>query len=109
MQTNPLTILATGTFFRGDLFSQDTLVVEGGVQGNVVGERVIVKPSGWIQGTLTCRALSIELGGIVEGRVHVTSEMALPNPAQAEKSALEQKAAADRSLGAPPEKNPEES
>ena len=90
MKSNPLTILAAGTFLRGDLFSQDTLVVEGGVQGNVAGDRVIVKASGWVKGSLTCRSLSIELGGIVEGQVQVTSQDALPRPAEAERTSLEQ-------------------
>jgi bactofilin len=89
LKYNALTILAAGTFVRGDLFSQDTLVVEGGVQGNVVGDRVIVKASGWVKGSLTCRSLSIELGGIVEGQVQVTSQDALPRPAEAERSALD--------------------
>lgn len=89
MKYNALTILAAGTFVQGDLFSQDTLVVEGGVQGNVVGDRVIVKASGWVQGSLTCRSLSIELGGIVEGQVQVTSQDALPRPAEADRAALE--------------------
>lgn len=108
MQTNPLTIIAAGTFLRGDLFSQDTLVVEGGVQGNVIGERVIVKPSGWIKGSLTCRALSIELGGIVEGQVHVTSELALPKPAQVQRATLEQGATNSLTLGQAPETPAEE-
>ena len=43
MSDNNLTVLASGTFVRGDLFSEDVLVIEGGVEGNIVGARVIVK------------------------------------------------------------------
>ncbi|MCF8031569.1 MAG: polymer-forming cytoskeletal protein [Desulfarculaceae bacterium] len=74
MAANQLTIIAPGTIVRGDLFSQDLLVVEGGVQGNVVGDRVIIKGDGWVRGNLRCRSLSIELGGIVDGEVTVEDD-----------------------------------
>lgn len=83
MAANQLTIIAPGTIVRGDLFSQDLLVVEGGVQGSVVGERVIIKGDGWIKGNLRCRSLSIELGGIVDGDVTVEDAAALPKAARA--------------------------
>ncbi len=75
---NKLTILAGGTYFRGDIFSDDILIVEGGLEGNLMGNRVIVKSTGWIQGNVTCRSLSIELGGIVNGGVRVSLGDALP-------------------------------
>lgn len=78
MGSNNLTILAAGTFVRGDVFSEDILVVEGGVEGNIVGSRVIVKSRGWVQGNLTCRSLSIEPGGVVDGAMTVTSSPSLP-------------------------------
>lgn len=82
MMGNSLTILAAGTFVRGDVFSEDILVVEGGIEGNIVGNRVIVKPKGWIHGDLVCRSLSIEPGGVVDGEVKVTvTSAALPPPA----------------------------
>ena len=46
MAGNKLTVLSAGTFIRGDLYSQDVLVVEGGVEGNIVGNRVIIKNKG---------------------------------------------------------------
>jgi len=75
---NKLTVLAGGTFVRGDLFSEDTLVIEGGVEGNIVGSRVIVKSRGWVHGDLTCRSLSIEPGGVVDGAVKVATKPSLP-------------------------------
>lgn len=86
---NSLTILAAGTFVRGDVFSDDILVVEGGIEGNIMGNRVIVKPKGWIHGDLVCRSLSIEPGGVVDGEVKVAvGGAALPAPARAEMEAL---------------------
>jgi cytoskeletal protein CcmA (bactofilin family) len=86
---NSLTILAAGTFVRGDVFSDDILVVEGGIEGNIMGNRVIVKPKGWIHGDLVCRSLSIEPGGVVDGEVKVTvNGVALPPPGRAEMESL---------------------
>ncbi|ADK85224.1 protein of unknown function DUF583 [Desulfarculus baarsii DSM 2075] len=70
---NKMTILAAGTYIHGDLFSDDLMIIEGGVEGNVVGNRVIVKSQGWVHGELTCKSLSIELGGVVNGMVRVSS------------------------------------
>ncbi|MCB2192386.1 MAG: polymer-forming cytoskeletal protein [Deltaproteobacteria bacterium] len=88
MSSNQLTILAANTIVRGDIFAQDTLVIEGGVQGNVVARRVVVKGTGWVQGTLTCRSLSIEMGGVVDAEVEVVETGMLMKPAQAETSVL---------------------
>lgn len=86
---NSLTILAAGTFVRGDLFSEDVLVIEGGIEGNIVGNRVIVKSKGWVHGDLICRSLSIEPGGVVDGEVKVTLNGAsLPPPGRAEMESL---------------------
>ena len=71
---NSISIIAPGTFIRGDLFSDDMLIVEGGVEGNVVGNRLIIKSGGWIHGDLVCRALSIELGGMMNGQVKVSQQ-----------------------------------
>lgn len=71
---NSISILAAGTFIRGNLFSDDVIIVEGGVEGNVVGNKVIIKKGGWVHGDLMCRALSIELGGMMNGQIKVTRE-----------------------------------
>ena len=104
MATNHLTIIAAGTILRGDLFSRDLLVVEGGVQGNVAADRVIIKDNGWVKGNLSCRSLSIELGGIVDGEVRVEETASLPRPAQAETAQLEQEG--QRALPQGPEATP---
>ena len=88
MPANQLTILAAGTIVRGDVFAQDTLVVEGGVQGSVVAHRVVVKNGGWIQGSLACRSLTIEAGGLVDAQVEVVEGGMLMKPARAEISSL---------------------
>ena len=74
MQGNNLTILAPGTYLKGELVSGDTLVIEGGVEGNVKGNRIIVKSQGWVHGDVICRSLSIEPGGVVDGAVRVEVE-----------------------------------
>ncbi|KMY67211.1 hypothetical protein AAU61_10010 [Desulfocarbo indianensis] len=84
MSENNLTVLASGTFVRGDLFSEDVLVIEGGVEGNIVGSRVIVKARGWVHGDLACRSLSIEPGGVVDGAVKVAVKPQLPGRAEPE-------------------------
>ena len=84
MSDNNLTVLASGTFVRGDLFSEDVLVIEGGVEGNIVGARVIVKARGWVHGDLSCRSLSIEPGGVVDGAVKVATKPSLPGRAEPE-------------------------
>lgn len=89
MSANQLTILAAGTIVRGDVFARDTLVVEGGVQGNVVARKVVVKGTGWVQGSLTCRSLTIELGGVVDAQVEVLETGVLMKPAQAQNSTLQ--------------------
>ena len=78
-----LTILARGTYIQGEVFSDDLLVVEGGIEGNLKGDRVIIKSSGQVQGDLNCRSLSIETGGILNGDIRVLSDLAaLPDPSQ---------------------------
>jgi hypothetical protein len=84
LSENNLTVLASGTFVRGDLFSEDVLVIEGGVEGNIVGARVIVKARGWVHGDLSCRSLSIEQGGVVDGAVKVATKPSLPGRAEPE-------------------------
>ena len=71
MAGNKLTVLSSGTFIRGDLYSQDVLVVEGGVEGNIIGDRVIIKSKGWVHGNILARSLSIEPGGVVDGAMKV--------------------------------------
>lgn len=88
MAGNILTVLSAGTYVRGDVFSQDTLVVEGGIEGNLVGNRVIIKRQGWVHGNLSCRALSIEPGGVVDGDVHVSSSLSLEDVRTAGAQAL---------------------
>ena len=88
MSGNSLTILSGGTFVRGDVYSQDVLVIEGGIEGNIVGNRVIVKPQGWVHGDLTCRSLSIEPGGVVDGAIKVSDSSSLPSPAMVEQELL---------------------
>lgn len=71
---NSISIIAPGTFIRGDLFSDDMLIIEGGVEGNVVGGRLIIKSGGWVHGDLICRSLSIEVGGIMNGKIKISME-----------------------------------
>ena len=88
MSGNSLTVLSGGTFIRGDIYSQDVLVVEGGIEGNLVGNRVIIKPQGWVHGDVTCRSLSIEPGGVVDGAIKVSDATSLPSPAMVEQELI---------------------
>lgn len=71
---NNISILAAGTFIRGNMFSDDMIIVEGGLEGNVVGNKVVIKSGGWVHGDLMCRSLSIELGGMMNGKIKVSRE-----------------------------------
>lgn len=106
MRDNNLTILGNGTFVRGDVFSEDVLIIEGGVEGNIVGNRVIVKARGWVHGDLICRSLSIEPGGVVDGAVKVATQGKMPS-AQAEPESLPQGEAHNLSLEGDTPESPE--
>jgi cytoskeletal protein CcmA (bactofilin family) len=71
-------ILSSGTLVRGDIYSEGALVIEGTVEGNIIGNRVYVKPNGKVKGTVTCRSLMIERGGLVDGELKVMDSPALP-------------------------------
>ncbi len=75
MGDNNLTILAQGVLVRGNVFSEDVLVVEGNVKGNLFGNKIVIKATGRVQGDLNCRSLSIESGGVLNGFMKVSSEL----------------------------------
>jgi cytoskeletal protein CcmA (bactofilin family) len=81
------TVLVNGTLILGNVYSEAGLVIQGGVKGDVFGARVTVKPQGWIQGTLTCRELVIEQGGVVDGDVKVVDNEMDMKAASGEKKA----------------------
>ncbi len=102
MSVNQLTVLGAGTVVRGDLFCQGQLVLEGGVEGNVLADRVIIKGSGWVRGNLSCRSLTIELGGVVDGQVSVVEGREVSRLVQPQSAALGnqgQKALTDLTIG----------
>ena len=74
MADNSFTILAQGVLVRGNIFSQDVMVVEGSVEGNLFGNRVVIKGTGRVQGSLSCRALCIEAGGVLNGKVTISND-----------------------------------
>jgi hypothetical protein len=73
-----ISIIAAGTFIRGSLYSDDVLIIEGGIEGKVIGNQIIIKTNGWMQGELACRSLLIESGGMLNGFIRVSNE---PNQA----------------------------
>ena len=98
MRGNNLTIIATGTMVRGELFSQDLLMIEGGVEGNVFGNKVVVKATGWVHGDVRCNSLSIEPGGVVDGAVKVSNNSEGPVTEEAVLTANELPEAAPHTL-----------
>jgi cytoskeletal protein CcmA (bactofilin family) len=70
-------ILSSGTLVRGDIYSEGVLVIEGVVEGSIIGNRVYVKPKGKVKGTVSCRSLVIEKGGIVNGSLKVVDTPSL--------------------------------
>ena len=69
MNYSPYTIISRGTTIRGETRSQDELIVEGVVEGNAFGEKIIIKEGGRILGNVHCRSLVIEPGGILDGDI----------------------------------------
>jgi cytoskeletal protein CcmA (bactofilin family) len=69
-----ISIIAAGTFIRGNLYSDDVLIVEGGIEGKIIGNQIIIKARGWVQGEMACRSLLIESGGMLNGFIRVSNE-----------------------------------
>lgn len=69
MSYSPYTIISRGTTIRGETRSRDELIVEGVVEGNAFGEKIIIKEGGRILGNVHCRSLVIEPGGILDGDI----------------------------------------
>jgi hypothetical protein len=72
VEHSPFTIVARGTHLIGETRSTDELIVEGVIEGDVVGAKVVIKNGGRVIGTIDCETLVIEPGGILDGNIRST-------------------------------------
>ncbi len=69
VEHSPFTIISRGTHLMGETRSRDELIIEGIVEGDVIGAKVVIKNGGRIMGTVDCETLVIEPGGILDGSI----------------------------------------
>lgn len=69
VEHSPFTIVARGTHIHGETRSADELIVEGVIEGDVFGAKVVIKSGGRVLGTVDCETLVIEPGGILDGNI----------------------------------------
>ncbi|MBF0497057.1 MAG: polymer-forming cytoskeletal protein [Deltaproteobacteria bacterium] len=62
-----ISIISEGALIEGKVTHAGTLVIVGTVSGEVLADRVIIKDKGHLIGTVTCRALIMEAGGLLDG------------------------------------------
>jgi hypothetical protein len=72
VEHSPFTIISRGTHLVGETRSRDELIIEGIVEGDVIGAKVVIKNGGRILGTVDCETLVIEPGGILDGNIRST-------------------------------------
>lgn len=68
--TNSLNSLVKGTRIEGTIYSDNDIRIDGGIKGNLVCKaKVIIGPTGVIEGEITCQSAMIE--GQFDGKITV--------------------------------------
>ncbi len=76
VQNNSINIIGAGTVINGDIQSEGDIRIDGTLKGNLVTRgKVVVGPTGFIHGEITCR--NADLSGRTEGKVMVSELLAL--------------------------------
>jgi len=69
-------ILAPGTRIIGDIYSEEDIRIEGGLEGNLTSKgKVILGPQSVLKGNLKC--VNAEVAGSVEGDVEANEQLSL--------------------------------
>lgn len=73
--------LVKGTVVKGDVKSESDIRIDGIVEGSLICEaKVVIGPTGFIQGTVNCRDAVVE--GKIDGNIYVTELLNLRKTAQ---------------------------
>ena len=73
--------IADGGIFKGTVVI-DEAVIAGTFNGSITArERLTIKSSGRITGTVRFHQIEVELGGEIDGEIHVLRSQAAPEPA----------------------------
>lgn len=73
--------LVKGTVVKGDVKSETDIRVDGIVEGKLECDaKVVIGPTGFVQGTITCRDAVVE--GRIDGNIYVTDLLNLRKTAQ---------------------------
>jgi cytoskeletal protein CcmA (bactofilin family) len=74
-------LLVKGTYVKGDVKSETDIRIDGVVEGTLACDaKVVIGPTGYVQGTITCRDAVIE--GRIEGNIKVSELLNLRKTAQ---------------------------
>ena len=68
-----LSIIDKDLFMNGSISSKGNLVIRGNVQGNLVGEKVVIAEEGSVLADVEVSSLTI--GGVFEGEVRASEEL----------------------------------
>jgi len=74
------TIIGPGTFFKGELNSKGTVRIDGGLEGIINADWVIIGEGGNVKGDISSRGIVI--GGKVEGNIKATETVEIKHKAQ---------------------------
>lgn len=73
--------LVKGTIVKGDVKSESDIRIDGIIEGTLVCDaKVVIGPTGFVQGTVTCRDAVLE--GRIEGNIYVSELLNLRKTAQ---------------------------
>ncbi len=72
---NSVSIIQDGTFIKGTVSSRGRLEIHGHIEGDVVGDQVLVHPSGNIYGKLAAQNTHID--GVVQGELQIKELLAI--------------------------------
>ncbi len=70
-----LSIIDKDLVFDGSISSKGNLVIRGRVQGNLVGEKIVIAEDGAVFADIEVASLTI--GGVFEGRVRASKELVI--------------------------------
>lgn len=74
------TIIGKESFFKGELNSKGTVRIDGGFEGRINADWVIIGEQGKVNGDITARGIVI--GGRVEGNIRASEAIEIKHKAQ---------------------------
>jgi len=81
VQNNSINIIGAGTVISGDIQSEGDIRIDGTLKGNLVTRgKVVVGPTGFINGEINCR--NADFSGKTEGKVVVSELLSLKSTAK---------------------------